>query len=79
MLFYYPRWSVINLGWSVNGGILRHSSDSYSTLYGLRRIKTPEKFNISNRIYLSNKPRPKAIAKAIAFGRGNLTLWCFCY
>ncbi|OYD43782.1 hypothetical protein CHT99_02090 [Sphingobacterium cellulitidis] len=40
-------------------------------------IKTPEEFNISNSIYLSNKPRPKAIAKAIAFGRGNLTLWSF--
>ncbi|OYD47037.1 hypothetical protein CHU00_02945 [Sphingobacterium cellulitidis] len=42
-------------------------------------IKTPEEFNISNWKYLSNKPRAKAIAKAIAFARGNLTLWCFYY
>ena len=42
------------------------------------KTKTPEEFNISNSVLQENMPRPNAIAKAIALGRGcSFMLLCY--
>ncbi|OYD44620.1 hypothetical protein CHU00_16000 [Sphingobacterium cellulitidis] len=76
-----PLRAWIMCGWIIVKGRMRYAlpiSRPVGAENMTAGIKTPEEFNISNSALQENMPRPNAIAKAIAFGRGcSLILFCY--